>query len=305
MSPDDSFQQKALVHSSNAASIIVERIKCGTAHSAAIIGAVVSMAIEAREMHNEPIWNIHVQGLAHLITERLSQGKCYLPSVLSTFLILFVYPITLKQTELTEVIRDSTNAVFGSPLVYHRKVIDAIRAYDNQPICEVANISDSLVQLRKQIDTYRKYPSGSDCQQEDIKESWNSLLLQARALRSEHNLFILATSLAIELILFLLWFPQLQANTELLAGELKEAMCQFPFRPCVYMDLTSCQLILGAVAAADGSQVKAWFVARLRKAALALRSRGWVQPFESLEKSFVSDARLAARFRALWKDLDA
>lgn len=40
-------------------------------------------------MHNDLIWNIHVKGLANLITER--QGECDLPPVLCNFLILSVY----------------------------------------------------------------------------------------------------------------------------------------------------------------------------------------------------------------------
>jgi hypothetical protein len=71
------------------------------------------------------------------------------------------------------------------------------------------------------------------------------------------------------------------------------------------MDLTSCQLMLGAVAEGKGSQVRAWFMARLRMAVLELRPRGWVRPLEILEKGFVSDVGLVARFRALWKELNS
>jgi hypothetical protein len=190
-------------------------------------------------------------------------------------------------------------------LAYHKKIIDAIRAYGSQPICTVANISDGLVQLRKSIDTHRKFSTDSDVLAKEIEENWKNLLCQARALRFEDNPFVQATSLAVELILYLSWFPQLEANLTLLASELKDALCRLPFRPCLFMDLTSCQLMLGAVAAGEGSQVRAWFVARLRRAVLALRSRGWVRPLEILEKGFVLDLGLVARFRALWKELDS
>jgi len=195
--------------------------------------------------------------------------------------------------------------VFNFPLAYHRKIIDAIRVYGSQPICNVANISDSLVKLRKSIDTHRKSSSGSDVRAKEIEKNWNSLLCQARALRFEDNPFVQATSRAIELILYLSWYPQREANLTLLASELKEALCRLPVRPCLFMDLTSCQLMLGAVAAGEGSRVRAWFVARLRRAVLALRSRGWVRPLEILEKGFVSNVGLVAHFRALWKELDS
>ena len=171
-------------------------------------------------------------------------------------------------------VRDSTNYVFNFPLAYHKKIIVAIRAYGSQPICNVANISESLVQLRKSIDTCRKSSLCSDFWAKEMEKNWNSLLCQARALRFEDNPFVQATSLAIELILYLSWCPQLEANLTLLASELKEALCRLPFRSCLFMDLTSCQLMLGAVAAGKGSQARARFAARLRRAVLALRSRG-------------------------------
>ncbi|RDL37372.1 Uncharacterized protein BP5553_04805 [Venustampulla echinocandica] len=287
-SPDASCQEKAVAHSCKAANIIIQHIKSKTAHASAILGAVLSMAIGERLVHNDLVWNIHVDGLANLITERRSQGEYDLPPVLCNFLIL-----------------DSTNDVFSFPLAYHRKIIDAIRAYGSQPICSIANMSDSLVQLRKLIDTHRKSSSGSDVREKEIGKIWNSLLCQARSLRFDDNPFVQATSRAIELILYVSWCPQLEANLTLLASELKDALCRLPVRPCLFMDITSSQLMLGAVAAGEGSQIRAWFVARLRRAVLALRSRGWVRPLEILEKGFVSNDWLVASFRALWKELDS
>jgi hypothetical protein len=92
-SPNVSYQKKSVAHSSKAANIIIQRIKFETAHTGAVIGAVLSMAIGERLMHNDLIWNIHVDGLANIITERRSQGEYNLPPVLCDFLILCVYPL--------------------------------------------------------------------------------------------------------------------------------------------------------------------------------------------------------------------
>jgi hypothetical protein len=204
-----------------------------------------------------------------------------------------------------EVVRDSTNYVFNFPLVYHKRIINAIRHYGNQPIRDVANISNSLIHLRKSIDVYCSTRTGSDLWAEEIEKDWNNLLCQARHLRLEDDQFIQATSLAIELILYLSWCPQQERNLTLLACELKEAWCRLPVRTCMFMDITSCQLMLGAIAAAESSQVRAWFVAKLRRAVQSLRSRGWVRPLEILEKGFESNVGLVVRFRALWKELDS
>jgi hypothetical protein len=92
-SPDTPYQEKAMAHSSKAANIIIQRIKSETAHTGAVIEAVLSMAIEERLMHNGLIWNIHVDGLADLITYRRSHGEYDLPPVLCNFLTLSVFTL--------------------------------------------------------------------------------------------------------------------------------------------------------------------------------------------------------------------
>lgn len=205
--------------------------------------------------------------------------------------------------------------MLGFPRLYHKKIIEALSAYDHpQPISDVATISDRLVRLRKSIDDHRKYQLGPAFVTGQIEEPLNRLLHQARALRvvddddNNNNPIMQATSRAIELTLYLSWRPQPRAAANDLtpiATELKEALCRFQIRPCSYMDLTSCPIMLGAIAADQGSQTRAWFVTRLKKAVLGMRSRGWDNPLEILKKGFtLSDSGLMTEFRALWKELD-
>ena len=202
-------------------------------------------------------------------------------------------------------LRDSTNYVFNFPLAYHKRVIDAIRTYDSQPFCNVADICDKIVQLRNLIEAHYSLNSESGNRAKEIETNWNLLLNQVRALRLEDSPVFQATSLAMELILYLSWDTPLQTNLTHLASELKEALHRLPFRPCLFMDLTSCQLMLGAIAAGEGSHIRAWFVARLRRAVLVLRCRGWARPLEILEKSFMPSSNLKARFTMLWNELDS
>ena len=90
-----------------------------------------------------------------------------------------------------------------------------------------------------------------------------------------------------------------------IAVELKEAFCRLEIMTCSYMDLTSCQLMIGAVAARKGSHTREWFMEKLKSAVEALRSRGWDNPRQILEKGFVIDSSLIISFRALWKELDS
>jgi hypothetical protein len=193
--------------------------------------------------------------------------------------------------------------VFNVPLLYHKKIVDSIRAFDCQPLCTVADIADGVIQLRCLIDTYRN-SVGLVALEEEIDRTWTSLLRQVQALRREDNSDVQATSRAMELILHFSWRPQAAATLAVLASELKEALCRLPARPCLLMDLTSCQLMLGAVAAAEHTQTKAYFVARQRRAVSSLRSRGWTDPLAILENRLVSDDECVSRFKVLWKDLD-
>ncbi len=89
-SPDASCQEKAVTHHCKAANLIIQRIMSGTAHTGAVITAVLSMIIGERLLHNDLTWNIHVDGLTSIITERRYQGQYDLPPLLCSFLILSV-----------------------------------------------------------------------------------------------------------------------------------------------------------------------------------------------------------------------
>jgi hypothetical protein len=130
------------------------------------------------------------------------------------------------------------------------------------------------------------------------------LLCQARAFRVNDDPYIQATTRAFEIVIHLSWRKQSEIDLTSLASELKEALCRLQHRPCSYMNLTSCQLMIGAIAAEKGSQTRAWFVALLRSAVLALRSRGWDDPLEILKKGFVYESGLMTSLRSLWIELD-
>ena len=301
-SPEVAYQQLAVFHSSRAANIIVQRIESGQAHTDAVLLAVTSMAFGERLMRNDQAWNIHIDGLAQMVRERRSQGEFGLPPSFCDLCVLSV-SLFLLQVTVTDHIRDSINDVLTFPRVYHKKIIEAVSAYGYRPISDVATISESLVQLRRSIDDHRRHDLGPDFVTEEIEEPLNRLLRQARALRVDDNPIIQATSLAIELVLYLSWRPQLGISPTAVASELKEALCRFQIRPCSYADMTSCQMMLGAISAEEGSQTRAWFMKRLKNAVLGMQSRGWDDPLKILKKSFMSDSGLMTDFRALWEEL--
>jgi len=162
-----------------------------------------------------------------------------------------------------------------------------------------------LIQFRKLVDIHRKFPQ-SNSRVYKIQQDMDSLLGRARALRSEHDQYIQVTALAMELTLYLTWSPLPKSNLNLTpaAAKLKKAFDNLPVRPCMFMDLASCPLMLGAVASDEGSEVRHWFVTRIRKAVQTFKSRGWQRPLEVLERAFTPDDGLASEFRALWREID-
>lgn len=87
-SPDAPYQQQAEAHLSEATDVIIQRIDSGQASSDAVLMAVFTMAFGERLRHDEVAWNIHIDGLAKLISERRSQGASDLPQTAYDLLLL-------------------------------------------------------------------------------------------------------------------------------------------------------------------------------------------------------------------------
>lgn len=200
--------------------------------------------------------------------------------------------------------RDVVNHIFHYPRMYHSKLIDALGYLESSAVSHVAQISETFITLRQSIHTCNTHKLDSQSVTQDVAEQMEKLRRQIRALRSiKDNKVVLATAQTIELASDLLWGAQPEANLALLAAELKETLEQIPMRACLYMDLTSCQLIIGATAAEKGTTTREWFVDKLKSAAQAMQSRGWIQPFDILEKGLQADRDLAGWLTMLKPDL--
>lgn len=89
-SSDILFQQLAEVHASKAFNAVIQRIDSGKAYTDSVLGAVLTMALGERLMHNDLVWYIHMQGLAQLIQQRYSQGASALPLWFRNLILLSV-----------------------------------------------------------------------------------------------------------------------------------------------------------------------------------------------------------------------
>ncbi|KAL4783807.1 hypothetical protein BJX76DRAFT_348264 [Aspergillus varians] len=287
-SPENEWQSKADHHSYTAVSLIKQRISSINTRPDGVIGAVITMAVGAALECDDNAWTIHMDGLAMIINDRESRD-----------------PLTLPSQYIDLVIHDTINGIFGFPRLWHPSIVHALRGYYDGRITQLAVICDRVVELRSVIDAHHQHPLDVTAIAQEIEEPLARLHYETRALRAPDNLHIDAAARAVELTLYLLWPSQSGAHMTLLAGELKDVMSQFPIKPCPIIDLTAFQLMVGAVAADEGSVVRSWFLGRILGAVRWMQGRGWDDPLCVLKKRFQgeADVGLTGLFKAFWRAL--
>ncbi|KAL4963698.1 uncharacterized protein BDV14DRAFT_83800 [Aspergillus stella-maris] len=288
-SPDSSWQTKADEHSCIAVTLIKQRITSTIASQPdGVLGAVMTMAFGAALARDAIVWEVHAEGLAQIIKEREKKS-----------------PLGLPTWFLDLIVEDSINGVFGFPRGWHPSVTDALTGYHDHRIPELSEICRSVIRLRKVIASHHRQPLHDTMVATEIEEPLARLHYETRALRDTGTPHVDAAARAIEIALYVLWPSQTSAHLTLLAGQLKKAICRFPIRRCAYMDFTSYQLMIGAIAAGEGSPVRTWFVEKVTEAVRWTQNRGWVEPLSVLEWGLErgEDDDLAERFRALWREI--
>ncbi|KAI0190853.1 hypothetical protein F4808DRAFT_444272 [Astrocystis sublimbata] len=290
-SPRNDCQQIANEYSSKATETIIRRIGSGRATTDAMIAAVLTMAFGERLLSNDVAWNIHIDGAVQLVKERASRGTAALPPWVEDMLI-----------------KDVINDVFGFPRFYHKKLVDAAhssKVSQYPSLVRIAGLCETLSRWLKDIGQSQTQPQSSDFIMERIVKPMHEVLSQARALRSGGTLILQASCIVIELIIYLAWGSPSVIDLTAVAGELKETICAVQFRPCCCSDLTCCHLMIGAMAAGEGSPTRTWFMDRLRIAWSGVKSRACSDAIGVLESNMTLCTSLGAQFQSLWVELDS
>lgn len=146
---------------------------------------------------------------------------------------------------------------------------------------------------------------GYRCDEVDaLSELSDSIHQQALILESHVNPYVRCAAKTNRLLSSLCW--PLQVNEEayaVLADGLKNETEHLPGRSCFCMDLTSCQIIVGAITSAAGSESRAWFMNKLRRGVRAMQQRGWDNSFELLEMALRNDEDLLEQLKSLWVEI--
>jgi hypothetical protein len=192
------------------------------------------------------------------------------------------------------------------PRFYNTQLIEEISAYGDHSLLKVTAISNAASGLFRSIDAQSKHFIQQSIEEDvQVGRVCDELISQVQNLRTIPNPFVHATSYSIELLIYLHQPSKVRNEMTFIADRLKDSICQLrPKNTCSFMDLTSCQLIIGALTSGNASSTRKWFISKLRNAVLALKSRGWKTPLNILPEAFISNPDLVPAMVSLWKEID-
>lgn len=108
---------------------------------------------------------------------------------------------------------------------------------------------------------------------------------------------------SLQLYLLLLWPTEEHDRLGLLAEDLKFALLQPHMRLCASMKVLVWQLFLGIAASEPLSEVRSWYITRLREVLSSMNIVGLDMAMETLTQAFPPDARLSNKFATVWQEV--
>ncbi|KAM0250819.1 hypothetical protein ACHAP5_002036 [Fusarium lateritium] len=183
----------------------------------------------------------------------------------------------------------------------NQPLIQALRNEDDPNKLDFTTIRDELDILRQSIDKYHASPKKQDAS--IIRSEVARLQLQINTLMGCQENYVRSLHGSLQLFILLLWPTEKASRLEVLAGELKLALLQPHMRLCSSMHLLVWQLFVGATAAKPMSEVRSWYIARLREVLTSLSMGGQATAMETLMESFAPDKHLLEKFKAVWREI--
>ncbi|OAQ71009.1 fungal specific transcription factor domain-containing protein [Pochonia chlamydosporia 170] len=278
------FSQKGTMHTYRAVKIISRKLSRGSLElTDGLLAAVFTLSYSELLRDNPVARESHVAGLAEMV--KLRSGQNSLPKWLADFLV-----------------HDSIGAVIISPDEYCTKVAVAIGTPNSELyIRNMAKVSKMLAELRELLD-------GLDTSRNArVKAHIGRRIAAAtRVIDSLPKLdssYLQALEYALRLYLALLWPPASDVDTEYWLLGLKDSLGVPKVRLCAAVHLTAWQLFVGAASAGGDLEMKAWFMARLKRTLASMRVDSWERLLVVFSKTFMPDMRLLAEFEGVWNEV--
>lgn len=214
--------------------------------------------------------------------------------------MVFCTPMSILLLTVTS---DSIGHTILSASYSNLPLINALRNEDDPKQMDVAAIRSDANDLRQLIDNYHASTTLKRDTAAIIRYEVHRLQLKVDTLLGSQEHYIRSLHDSLQLFLSLLWPIEERRSLDIKAENLKYALLQPHIRLCSSMQLLVWQLFVGAAAADPASEVRSWYVIRLREVVSSMRIGGQDVAMETLTAVFAPDARLLEKFKTVWDEV--
>ncbi|KAG9495178.1 hypothetical protein J7337_013413 [Fusarium musae] len=278
--------REASVRKGRAIKMINERLDTPLGLTDGVLSAVFTLTFAELLESDAEARDVHIQGLAQMIKVRRSLGNTDIPSWFGDFILY-----------------DSIGHTILSASYSNLPLINALRNEDDPKQTDVAAIRSDIEDLRQLIDKYHASMTLKQDKAAIIRYEVHRLQLKVDTLLGSQEHYIRSLHDSLQLFLSLSWPIEGPRSLYIKAENLKYALLQPHIRLCSSMQLLVWQLFVGAAATEPASEVRSWYVIRLREVVSSMRIGGQDIAMETLAAVFAPDARLLEKFKAVWDEV--
>jgi hypothetical protein len=200
-------------------------------------------------------------------------------------------------------ISDSLGHTMLTASYSNRPLIHALRNENDPNGTDIATIRNRINEVCLLINDYHDSPVPHSDIALVIKLEVERLQLEIDTLLGSHENYVRSLHDALQLYLLLLWPVEEPSRLHVLAEELKYDLLQPHMRLCASMEVLVWQLFVGVVAAGSLSEVRSWYITRLREVLGSMANMGQGMVMETLTKAFTPDACLLSKFQVVWQEI--
>ncbi|KAK2595408.1 hypothetical protein QQS21_006882 [Conoideocrella luteorostrata] len=278
----------ATLHTCRAVNMISERLgRVSTELTDGLLGAVFTLSYCELLVDNETARNAHITGLAQMVRLRKGQALRPIPRWITEFFF-----------------QDSVGAVIASPNDYSVRIAGALGVPNGKAYIQaISQVTAEFSKLSSLVDDFRLRLLPSQAQ--DISNLATSLENSIDIMPKVKSSHLQALEHALRLYLHILWPPPLSLDRKLhcLVDHLKQSLHEPKIRLCSAMNLTVWQLFVGTVAAGGHSEMREWFIWRLKRIFSAMGIYAWERLLVLFGKTFMPDRTLLMKFKRVWEEI--
>ncbi|KAL6917126.1 hypothetical protein FSST1_008621 [Fusarium sambucinum] len=283
---DNTAFRQALIHKGRAIRRVNQKLGLPSGLTDGVLSAVFTLTFAELLESDSKARNAHIEGLAQMIRIRRSTGNTAIPSWFCDFLLY-----------------DSLGQALLTSNHSNQPIIHALKNQDDPNTTDITTIRNRINGLCQLIDDYHITLTARSDFALTIEREVERLQLEIDTLLGSHENYVQSLHDALRLYLLLLWPLEEPDRLHILAEELRYALMQPHLRLCTSMELLIWQLFVGVTAAEPSSEVRSWYVTRLRELLSSMHNLGQGTVVDTLTQAFTPDTCLLQKFRVIWQGL--